>query len=259
MYRLQRADFLKRRFLGLWVLLAFQAGFVNSFGFLACQRYVSHVTGFGTQVGLAIGEGRWWFALEMLGAPLAFMSGAFVSGALTVARLDHGKKPSYELVCAFMPILLSLCTLGGIIGWFGDFHSKVIHPHDFVLLFGLSFVCGMQNGCFSTMTRGTIRTTHLTGLSTDLGIDLSRYLFGKWPAEECDLAWATNKSRIATFLAFATGAVVSAVFDDSVGFRALWVPTLTSIGVLYAVVSLQRRFNLERLKELRNSAKANSR
>jgi uncharacterized membrane protein YoaK (UPF0700 family) len=45
MYRLEKHEFVKSPYLLLWSLLGFQAGYINAFGFLACGRYVSHLTG----------------------------------------------------------------------------------------------------------------------------------------------------------------------------------------------------------------------
>ena len=45
---------------------------------------------------------------------------------------------------------------------------------DFLLLFALCFACGLQNGLFSGLTRGQVRTTHLTGPITDIGLNLTK-------------------------------------------------------------------------------------
>lgn len=251
MYRLEREAFLKKRFIAIWAVLGFQAGFINSFGFLACQRFVSHVTGFGTQVGVALAEGRFWLAVEMLGAPFFFILGAFLNGCITVARIERGKRPRYDWIMLLIPALIGMCAISGFFGAFGAFGENLLLPRDFMLLFTLSFVCGLQNGCFATMTRGQIRTTHLTGISTDIGTDLARVFFGSLEERELILIHRTNFSRIATFVAFTCGAIFSALLDRAYQWASLLVPMLTSIGVWLVFLRLRRILDLSAAAQAR--------
>jgi len=235
MYRLEREEFLRPRQVALWSVLGFQAGFINAFGFLACGRYVSHVTGFGTQFGLALGDQRLSFALEMLGFPLFFIFGSFMSGAITIARIERGLKPHFEKVMFILPIIILMLIFLGQYGLFGTFGEQLILFHDFILLYFLSFLCGMQNGCFATLTRGQIRTTHLTGISTDIGSDLARLFFGGLKGEEKRLTQMANFSRVSTFFFFSLGSIVSVLVSRSVGYFALSVPFVTSIVVLISM------------------------
>ncbi len=228
MYRLEPKDFVKGRFIGLWSFLAFQAGFINSIGFLACHRFVSHLTGFSSQVGITIGSGNYVLALEMLSAPLAFVLGAWISGVLTVARRSRGLAPRYDLVTIIIPLALSLLMVAGVLGLFGPFGEPLLLFRDFVFLCLLSFVCGLQNACFATLTKGQIRTTHLTGISTDFGTDLSLIINGGISDDERRLARKRNFMRAMTFASFSLGALISALVDSWLEYWALLVPTMTS-------------------------------
>lgn len=228
MYRLEPQDFVKGRFICLWSLLAFQAGFINSIGFLACHRFVSHVTGFSSQVGITMGSGKYMLALEMLGAPFAFIFGAWVNGVLTVARRSRGLKPRYDLVTIIIPVTLSLLMIAGVQGLFGPFGEPLLLFRDFVLLGSLSFVCGLQNACFATLTNGQIRTTHLTGISTDFGTELSLITNGGPRDDERRFARKRNFMRAMTFLSFSSGAFISALVDSRLEYWALMLPAVTS-------------------------------
>ena len=70
-----------------WLLLAFMAGTINSGGFLACGRWVTHVTGFATFFGIDLVTGEYKLALSMLIVPMFFLLGSFVSGYLIDVRL----------------------------------------------------------------------------------------------------------------------------------------------------------------------------
>lgn len=239
MYRLEREEFLKFPLIGLWSLLGFQAGFINSFGFLSCGRFVSHVTGFGTQIGMAMGESRWWLAFELLGFPISFIFGAFFSGLLTSAKLERGLKPRYDLITLFLPFILLLIGFAGTLGMFGTFGETLREVRDFVLLFSLSFACGMQNACFATMTKGQIRTTHLTGISTDIGTDLARLYFGKLSWAERKLVLRANVSRFATFGSFAIGSIISVLATEQLHYKALMFPLLASLTVYFVVTKIR--------------------
>lgn len=248
MYRLEREEFVRTPYVSLWSGLAFQAGFLNAFGFLACGRYISHVTGVGTQVGVAMAEQRPWFALELIGFPFFFITGAFISGLLTIARIERGQKPSYGSLTLLLPAAILFLLISGRGGYFGPFGEQLVQARDFILLYLLSFVCGMQNGCFATLTKGQIRTTHLTGISTDIGTDLARLWFGKLEGRELALTRRTNFSRLMTFISFATGSIASVKLSGEFGYGALAVPLATSLLAAFAVSmisqSLDERFGV---------------
>lgn len=246
MYRLEREDFVKSPYVFLWSALAFQAGFINAFGFLACGRYVSHVTGFGTQIGIALAESKVWMAIELLGFPASFILGSFISGFYTSARLERNEVPLYGLITSLLPLIIATVWFSGVRGAFGVFGEPLLLPYHFILLFLLSFICGMQNGCFATLTKGQIRTTHLTGISTDIGTDLARLWFGRLSKTEFELTRRTNISRIMTFLSFAIGSVVCVVCGKQLGYSGLLIPFTTAIIVCILIrkihVLLDQRF-----------------
>ncbi len=237
MYRLSREQFVDPQFWGLWALMGFQAGFVNGFGFLACGRVVSHVTGFGTQIGVALGENTFLLAIELLGFPLSFIAGAFFNSLQTMARLESGKTPRFRAMTLALPIGFTAVLVAGVSGGFGPFDAQTSMTHEVLLLYVLSFFCGLQNGLFATLTHGQIRTTHLTGISTDIGTDTARLLFGKLKSQEHALTRNMNVCRILTFLSFASGSIAAVLMTKHFEYAAMIIPVLTS---LFAYVVIQR-------------------
>lgn len=240
MYRLDREEFLKFPLIFLWALMGFQAGFLNSFGFITCGRYISHVTGFGTQIGVTMAQNQWLTAFELIGFPLSFIFGSFFSGFFTCARRERGLKPRYDWMTLLMPAIIVLVMAFGLTGVFGVFGQELLNARHFTLLYVLSFTCGLQNGCFATLTKGQIRTTHLTGISTDIGTDFARYFFGKLSKVERQLVKRANLSRMMTFIAFAVGAITSVLATNDYEFMALTIPLLTSL-VAYASMRIVSR------------------
>ncbi len=245
MYRLEREDFLRSKYIALWSVLGFQAGFINSFAFLVGGRYVSHVTGFGTQVGFALGKDEYLFSAELLLIPVFFILGSFLSGLITSARIERNLKPRYDYLMLSKPIIIFVLMIFAYMGFFGNFDNPITSMEKAVFSLFLASLCGLQNGCFSTMTKGQIRTTHLTGISTDLGTDLARRFFGNLSNSEKRYVNRINFCRVSTVLSFAVGAVASALFSSSLGYAALMVPAILSIGIYYAVSRISRNIDLK--------------
>lgn len=254
MYRLDRDEFVETPYVSLWSMLGFQAGFINAFGFLACGRYVSHVTGFGTQIGIAVANEKLLFAIELLGMPLLFILGSFVSGLMTSARIERGLKPRFDFVMLLLPIVIVFLALLGNYGFFGPFGEQLVQARDFILLFLLSFVCGMQNGCFAVLTKGQIRTTHLTGISTDIGTDLARIWFGRLTPRELELTKRVNFSRIATFVSFSVGSIASVFVCRHLEYGGLIVPFMTSVAATLAVQLIGKQLDVKQRKKVSSLA-----
>ncbi len=254
MYRLEKEEFTQYSYTILWAILAFQAGFLNAFGFIVCGRYVSHVTGFGTQIGIAVAQRNVGFALELIGFPVSFILGSWVNGILTSAKIDQGKKPRYDVVLILQPIIILLLIYLGRKGHFGKFAEELLDVRDFALLFTLVFVCGLQNACIATLTKGQIRTTHLTGISTDLGTDLARIMFGRLKSEEAKLNLKHNFSRIVTILAFAFGSILSVLESRRLEYTALWLPFISSVFIFVAIKRISHQLDIRHQRQVRLSA-----
>jgi uncharacterized membrane protein YoaK (UPF0700 family) len=157
-----------------WFLLSFLAGAVNAGGFIACQRFVSHVTGFATLAGVDMAQMRYLDGFGMLTVPLYFLGGVMISAYLIDRRIGEGKKPRYDLAMAGVFLCLTLAGVGGWLEWFGEFTDAMAIQQDYGLLALLCMASGLQNAALTSSSGATVRTTHLTGVTTDLGIGLVR-------------------------------------------------------------------------------------
>lgn len=163
-----------RRTLGVWLSLTFSAGVVNTTTLLACQRFVTHVTGTLTHIGAD-------YARPMLLVDYALVVLAFVAGAVLSYRMIDGRRVRGREPWAAAPLfLVSGCLLAvaatGQLGAFGPFGQTVETAGDFVLLVILAFSMGLQNASVATTTGMIVRTTHMTGPLTDFSIALGAYL-----------------------------------------------------------------------------------
>ena len=152
-------------------LLAWVAGAVNAGGFLAVGRYTSHMTGIVSAVADDFVLGH----LTLVIAGLAFV-GAFLAGVITTTvqinwarrRRLHGE---FALSLMLEAVLL---LLFGLLGGNLNVLVEVFVPTTVLLL---CFIMGLQNAIITKISSAEIRTTHVTGVVTDLGIELGRLLY----------------------------------------------------------------------------------
>jgi uncharacterized membrane protein YoaK (UPF0700 family) len=195
-----RSDAQNRRVAGY---LAFVAGFVNSCGFVLIGTFTSHVTGNVGRMANDAATGQYAAAAAALTMVLAFFAGAFCASVTIESRLLGGAvSRSYALALAMEALLLVLFTLCSYA--FTSAHPRV-RDAEAALLCG---AMGMQNALVTRLSGAVVRTTHLTGVITDLGIECARWFRAKRPAIPKLMLLATI---MAGFLCGAIFGVASAI------------------------------------------------
>jgi uncharacterized membrane protein YoaK (UPF0700 family) len=215
--------------------MAFQAGFLNTGGFMACHRFVSHVTGFATFFGIEASHGNFNGALGMLAVPVFFLVGSMIAGELIDIRIKLHKKPKYFLTFGLMFFLILFVLVSGIAGMFGDFGQPLDIKGDYILLAVLCMVCGIQNATITTVSKSIVRTTHLTGITTDLGIGLIRVLHRQKFNFTMDDEAKANLMRFGIITSFGLGSVIGALTFLKYGYYGFSIPVATS-GILFATM-----------------------
>ncbi len=158
-----------------WILLAFAAGSVNAGAFLACHRFVTHVTGTVTRIG--IDAGSWWLVLDYAIVLFCFIAGAFASVLFLDGRRHNGKQAMWSAPLVAVSTILTGVAVLGSLGVFGEFGGSVEGARDFLLLSVLAFAMGLQNASVASTTGNAVRTTHMTGPASDLGVSLATAYF----------------------------------------------------------------------------------
>ena len=220
--------------IAVWMTMSFQAGLLNIGGFIACHRFVSHVTGFPTFFGYEMAKAHYDQALGMLLVPAFFLLGAMISGQLVDIRLKLHKKPKYYISFGVIFFLNFAVFTGGILGLFGGFAETSNILHNYVLLGLLCLACGIQNGTITSVSQSVIRTTHLTGLTTDLGIGIVRVLNKRNLSGEMSSEFRANLMRIGIIFSFFCGSVIGAYVFFGFEYLGFLLPTLTS-GILFVI------------------------
>lgn len=221
-----------------WFLLAFLAGNINTGGFLSAGRFVSHVTGFATLTGISFAKGNFLEAIGLMSIPIYFLVGVMVSGYLTERRRSvdvHSQK--YAPVMGIVAFLLGLATLGGAGNLFGGFGVPVNLGHDYFLLALLCGACGLQNAAITSASGSTVRTTHLTGLTTDLGLGIIRAEVHYASKEGQAADRKSNLLRVGTIVSFFLGSLIGAFFYTHFQYLGFLLPMILAI---YASFSAAR-------------------
>lgn len=221
-----------------WFLLAFLGGNINTGGFLSAGRFVSHVTGFATLTGVSFEKGNFLEAVGLMSIPGYFLVGVMVSGYLTEKRSSadrHGQK--YAPVMGVVALFLAIVTMGGAMNFFGGFGVAANLSHDYLLLALLCGACGLQNAAITSASGSTVRTTHLTGLTTDLGLGIIRAEVHYVSSEGRAADRKANLLRVGTILAFFLGSLVGAFFYARFHYLGFLLPMILAI---YAAFSAAR-------------------
>ena len=162
----QRTDISNRR---LGRSLAFVAGAVNAGGFFAVGQYTSHMTGVVSSVADNAALGEVHLVLAGVESLLSFLLGAATSAILINWGRRRGAHSLYALPLIVEAALL-LCF--GLMGARLDASGQVS-----AIVALLCFVMGLQNAIVTKVSRSEIRTTHVTGLVTDIGIELGKLFY----------------------------------------------------------------------------------
>jgi uncharacterized membrane protein YoaK (UPF0700 family) len=218
----------------LGAYMAFVAGAVNAGGFLAIARYTSHMSGIISAIGddFALND-----LISVIGGTTLLLS--FLFGAATTAIIvnwGHRREIHSEFA---LPLLLEavLLLIFGLVGANLNVYSPLTVPAIALLL---CFVMGLQNAIVTKASRAEIRTTHMTGVITDMGIELGKLLYWNRSSVggEKGLVKANRdklKTHLFIFVMFLTGGIIGAVSFKQVGYISV-VPLSFS---LFLIAGLQ--------------------
>ncbi|WP_304666968.1 YoaK family protein [Neisseria bergeri] len=163
------------RFRRLGYIMSLLAGAINAGGFFAFARYTSHVTGSMSLLADMVYLKQWAAAAAAMVSVLCFIAGAAHSGWVILWTQQMRFRGSYGLSMWLEAVYLLVFGLFGITALEWDTDGGLVFPS--LALFLLCFIMGMHNTVMTLLSGGAIRSTHMTGTATDLGIEISRALY----------------------------------------------------------------------------------
>ncbi len=205
-------------------LLSCVAGMVNVIGFLTVARLTTNVTGHFAFFVDEIFRLNFWRGFIYFSYILAFLLGAFVSNMLI--EIISRKRDRNVFV---LPVLIE----GLILFAMAFVGRNLIDEHPDWIALSLLFAMGLQNSLVTTISKAVVRTTHLTGLFTDLGIELSQLFFYKEQKQRRKLL-ASIRLRLTIISFFFLGGIAGGVSFSYFGLHALYFASLLLVtGLVY--------------------------
>ncbi|MCL7713945.1 YoaK family protein [Stenotrophomonas mori] len=197
------------------IALSCIAGMVNVVGFLGFEHQaVSHLTGATSQLGMALAQGDWRSVGHLWAVLIAFSLGAVLSGLIVQdGALVLGRR--YGVVLTLESLLLFVAI-------------PLFRQQQLWGALAAAMACGLQNAMVTTFSGAVVRTTHLSGMFTDLGIGLGHLLRG--------LPLQVRRLMLSGLIitGFLVGGVIGAWLFQRSGYDALLAPAiltgLTGIG-----------------------------
>jgi uncharacterized membrane protein YoaK (UPF0700 family) len=237
------SDVYTNKKMALWLISAFKAGFINAIGFLLTGKFVSHVTGFGTQMGVAVGHSNYFFGLELLVIPISYILGGVITAYLLEKDENKQTIPPYHYVQGIITFLTALLIIFGEINMINintpfnfDNHYNFM---ELLIMANLCLICGLKNSLSTWTTHGKIRVTHLTGIATDIGLNLIAMIKPRPSNSRFKEKKRINFHRMATFIIFSLGSFVAAILFPKIGHNAFYIIFIISLSM--TIVSFQHR------------------
>lgn len=193
-------------------LLSFVAGMVNVAGFLSVQRLTTNVTGHFAFLIDEVFKLNFIQAFVFLLYILFFLLGSFTSGFLVEFIYKQNKHNVYVFPAIIQSFILFIIPLFG----------EHFYQHPDMLACSLLFAMGLQNSLVTSISKSIVRTTHLTGLFTDLGIELSQLFFYKEETQRNKL-FSSIKLRLTIISYFFIGGIASGVLYSLVQLYILMI------------------------------------
>lgn len=224
----------------LATLLALTAGILNSVGFMAIAIYTSHMTGLTAALADSLAVGAVDVALLSLLAIGSFVVGAAVCAVLFNWGRRRGLRSRYAIVLLLESLLVLLIGLLA--------QELTAAERTWALIAVLGFTMGMQNAIITKISNAQIRTTHVTGMVTDIGIELGKLMYRHRAGDPDPVRADLGKLRLHVLLvsAFFIGGLLGALSYMAIGFLTV-VPTacilllLASIPVIEDLLARPRR------------------
>jgi uncharacterized membrane protein YoaK (UPF0700 family) len=189
---------------GAWIL-AFMAGIINVVGLLGFEHQaITHLTGTTSMLATQLALGQGWGSLHFAAMLASFLAGTVLSGFLIQdGTLQMGHR--YGVALFLEAILLSVAI-------------PFLQRHQGWGLYLASCACGLQNAMITTYSGAVVRTTHVSGMFTDLGIFLGHALRG--------LSIDRRRLRLSFLIisAFLCGGIAGTLVFQWIGYFTLIVP-----------------------------------
>lgn len=205
------------------IVLAFIAGMINAIGYLGFRHQaITHMTGTISLLGIAMADDNAPDLTHFGIVLLAFFAGCALSGFIvgdSVLRLGR----RYGVALTLESLLLFVAV-------------PLLHRQLEAGLWLAAAACGLQNAMAGTFSGAVVRTSHMSGIVTDLGTFLGQWLRG------AGVDLRRVRLYAVLFTGFLGGGVASALAFPYWRERTLLAPAVLTglVGIAYAIYRHRR-------------------
>lgn len=226
---LHQADINHAAYRGLGYLMAFIGGAINAGGFFAVNHYTSHMSGELARVADHLFLQQWSVALSSALMVLCFILGAcHAAFSILWGKHVHLHSP-YALTFWIEAVYMLL--FGIMASSLSEYQTLV--PITVLLM---CFIMGMHNTVMTMLSGGVIRSTHMSGFVTDIGIELAKFLFGSIKHRRLTLQ-DVHSAKLKLYLGLVTGFVLGGIFG-AWGFHQLHFKFVLPLSFLLLILGL---------------------
>lgn len=205
-------------------LLSLVAGIVNVVGFFSVNRLTTNVTGHFAYLIDEVYRLNFLNALAFFLYIFFFFLGSFFSGFLVEYISRKSERNIYVIPAFIEAVILVFIVL---------VEAGMERNNPDLIACSLLFSMGLQNSLVTSISNAIVRTTHLTGLFTDLGIELSQLFFYKEPGQKKKLH-SSIRLRLTIIVCFFLGGILGGILFTKMQIRALAVPAaMLLLGIVY--------------------------
>lgn len=191
------------------MVLSFVAGMVNVTGFLALQQLTTNVTGHFALFINDLAHLEFWKGTIYFLYIFSFLLGSFTSSMLIETFRQNERLNVFVIPTLLESLILIIIPVCGLF----NFNLS----NDWIACL-LLFSMGLQNSYVTKISNTVVRTTHLTGLFTDLGIEISQLFFPKIHTDTQKIK-STILLRLAIISFFFLGGLVGGYFYSELNLK----------------------------------------
>lgn len=229
----------------LGALTAFSAGMVNVISVIVFFSFTSNVTGYYAILAQEVSKGNWYQVAVVLLWILLFFIGSMISNLIII----HGKGKRSVYMTHAIPVMLEFLSIL-FVGIYLQFFYKDTLQETELLVGALLFAMGLQNGLTATISNFAVKTTHLTGLTTDLAILVS--MFTKKVNRQNKSLVDKFHLLLFIFLSYILGGIVSGVFYNNFQNHTFYL-----VCFILLIIAFYDFYKLKKVKKLFGKRHAN--
>ena len=244
MFRHQGKSRTHKHNLRIATVLSFVAGIVNVTGFLSFRELTTNVTGHFAFFVKDVAEFEVWKGAIYLLYIFCFLLGSFTSSFLIEKFRESKRLNVFVLPTGIESLILILVPVSA-----NFFQTE----NSYLIVCALLFAMGLQNSFVTKISNAVVRTTHLTGLFTDLGIEISQLFFPKNHPDQAKIK-ATIRLRVFIISFFFLGGLLGGYCFSRLGLgldtlfigAAILVLSLFYDDLRFRLIKTHRRYKQEK-------------